>query len=337
MQIFVDESGSFRRRPSLQTELAHVMGVIIPDSESHSLEGDFYRFLINLPKDVFANGEPKGSRLSPEQVKRFASMLNRHRGVTLAPVTVNTTLIEASFFKTFPQRLRSVLEENAVKCESDALRSKIVKLASRCGNLSPEQLVRLKAYAVAILRSIQAVSLFYRCQKYHSDYSPIKVVLDRAGPANGREELVFKELLFMWGSRMSEASPIKGIKRIHTESHPLVRLYGAKVNGAVLLDVSRMLRGNIEFGNSRESWQLQFADMATSAWAKALFDRRNKGGYLPAFSLLHRNTILPQDQPMGMVSVAEAYSETEAPPEFGIFRELAQVGGKLLPCGWDEV
>jgi hypothetical protein len=336
MEVFLDESGSFRPSLPEDTGLASVMAVIVPENQSHSMEGDFRRFLIDLPSDAFANGEAKGSRLSPGHVKQLASMLNRHRGIMLAPVTVNTALIKPSFFEVFPQRLRMVLEQEGQKCLHNKSRSEIAELAKRCANLSPEQLVRLITYTKAILRSIEGVSLFYHCKKYHPYYSPFKVVLDRAGPPNGREELVFKQILFTWMISMTKRTPIKGVKRIHNDSHPFVQLYRAKLDGADMLDVLKMLRGNIEFANSREIWQLQLADMTTAAWAKSLLDRRNDDGYLPAFSLLHRNTVLPQDQPMGMISVDEAYSQMEAPAEFEIFRKLAELGGKLLPCGWDE-
>lgn len=337
MKVFLDESGNFRPSLREQTGLACVVGVIIPENESDSMEGDFLRFLIGLPKVTFANGEPKGIRLSREHVKQLASMLNCHRGIMLAPVTVNTDLIKPSFFETFPQELRSVLEQEGAKCLLDKPRSEIAELAKRCANLSPEQLVRLITYTVAILRSIEGVSLFYHCKKYHSYYSPFKVVLDRAGPPNGREELVFKQILFAWMANMTKRMPIRGVKRIHNDSHPFVQMYRAKLDGTDMLDVLKMLRGNIEFANSRETWQLQLADMATAAWAKSLRDRGNDEGYLPAFSLLSRSTVLPQDQPMGMISVDEGYSQMEAPAEFQIFRKLAELGGKLLPCDWDEV
>ncbi len=338
MEIFLDESGSFRPSHSKQTQPAAVMGLLIPEIQADTLRADFDRFRTTLPKSVFVKGEPKGHRLSPEHVKQFASMLNRHRGITLAPVTVNTNFIQPSFFRTFPQKLRAVLEVEGSKCLYDSLKSEVAQLARQCGNLSPEQLVRLLAYTVAVKRSIEALSIYYHCKRYHESYSPLRVVLDRAGPPNGREELVFKQMLFMWMTRMTERTPITRIERIHNDSHPLVRLYGAKRNGSVGFNLSKMLQGNIEFGNSQTTWQLQIADMAAAAWGKALADPHNRRGYMPAFSLFFRNTMLPADQPVDMISIAETYSQTQtlAPPEFGIFLRLAQQEGKLLPCDWDE-
>jgi hypothetical protein len=312
------------------------MGVLIPEIESDALRAEFERFKATLPKTVFVKGEPKGYRFSPEHVKQFASMLNRHPGITLAPVTVNTNFIQPSFFQTFPRKLRAILEEEGAKCLYNTLRSEVAELARRCGNLSAEQLVRLLAYTVAVRRSIEGISIFYHCKRYHQSYHPLRVMLDRAGPRDGREELVFKQMLFIWMTRMTERSPIARINRIHNDSHPLVQLYGAKHNGSLAFDLSKMLQGNIEFGDSKTTWQLQIADMAAAAWGKALADPQNQRGYMPAFSLFFRNTMLPVDQPVGMISIAETYSQTVAPPEFAIFLRLAQREGKLLPCDWDE-
>jgi Tol biopolymer transport system component len=86
-------------------------------------------------------------------------------------------------------------------------------LAKRCGNLNGEQLARLLAYKVAVEKALDAICLFYHCKKYHSSYSPIRVVFDRTGRANNREELVFKETMFVWITK----NVMTSIKQIHTE------------------------------------------------------------------------------------------------------------------------
>jgi riboflavin biosynthesis pyrimidine reductase len=93
------------------------------------------------------------------------------------------------------------------------MRREVQVLAKRCGNLNGEQLGRLLAYKVAVEKALDAICLFYHCKKYHSSYSPIRVVFDRTRRANNREELVFKETKFVWITK----NVMTSIKQIHSE------------------------------------------------------------------------------------------------------------------------
>jgi hypothetical protein len=336
MEIYFDESGTFRPLRSNANQVAVVMGVLIPELESDSLRKDFEAFLRQLPPRAFVNKEIKGHRLSAEQFKLLAIMLNVHPGIRIAPVTVNVGFMRGASFEAWPQKLRALLEEEGAKCLYDKMRSEVGELARRSGNLSPDQLIKIFAYAIAVKRSIEAIPLFYHCQKYHSEYSPLQFVFDRAGASNSREELVFKEVVFMWLVPMSKRKPSVIIRQIHTHSHPFMQLYGAETDGQQGFDLSKMLRGNLHFDNSRSSWQLQLSDCLAAAWLNVLRDHDNSRGYLPIFRLLNRNSVLPNDQPVGMVSMSEAFSEMTAPPQFEVFRRMTEGDGKLLPCGWDE-
>ena len=157
-------------------------------------------------------------------------------------------------------------------------------------------------------------------------------MFDRTGPANNREELVFKEMIFFWVTN----NTFQSIKQIHTDDHPFVKLYGTRVNGQGAFDVGKMIRGNFEFKDSKSTWQLQLTDMLASAWVRSVRDRRNRLGYLPLFRLLHRNSILPNDQPLQLISLANYSSKKYAPASFNVFVRLAAKQPKVLPCGWDE-
>ena len=186
------------------------------------------------------------------------------------------------------------------------------------------------------LRAINAVSTFYHCPKYHPYYDPMRMVFDKVGTPDSREELVFKQIVFMWLMRMTERQPITKIKEIHTENHPWMRLYETTTNGLKVLDLVKILRGNLHFADSKRTWQLQLADMLVSAWLNSLRDHNDSLGYSSVFRSLNRNTALPNEQPVGMIGVAESHSQTVAPVQFNVFRQMVAGDAKLLPCGWEE-
>lgn len=126
------------------------------------------------------------------------------------------------------------------------------------------------------------------------------------------------------------------IKEIHTRDHPFQKLYGTKFEGQRALNISKMLRGNIHFADSKVTWQLQLADMLASLWLNVIRDYNGVRGYRPIFRLLHRNTVLPKDQPLGIIGVGEKSSHASAPEHFSVFRRMISDEYKFLPCGWDE-
>lgn len=336
MEIFFDEAGDFAPPARDSEKISVVMGLIIPESESQALNNDFDAFVRELSPKEFATDEPKGHLLTPLHRELLARILNVHSAAMLVPVTVDLGLIPEIFLRSFPDQLRSVLEREGDKCLYDTMRVQVGELARRCSNLSPDQLVRLMALTIGVQRAVNGIALSYHCQKFHSMYCPIKVVIDRTGAPNSREELVFKDLLFMWLMKWTERYPITTIKERHTSTHPFVALYRTEFEGRAGIDLSKMLRGNISFADSKSTWQLRLADMFANLWLNVVRDYNNTGGHLPLFRILHKNTVLPNDQPLGMMSVAAKASEAIAPVHFNIFPEMASTEHKLLPCSWDE-
>ncbi len=97
-----------------------------------------------------------------------------------------------------------------------------------------------------------------------------------------------------------------------------------------------MLRGNFDFADSKNTWQLQLADMLVNIWWNVVRDYNATRGYLPLFRILHRNTVLAKDKPLGMVALREFAGQALAPSHFGVFSRIADEEYKLLPCDWGE-
>ncbi|MBZ5672228.1 MAG: hypothetical protein LAO04_21200 [Acidobacteriia bacterium] len=292
--------------------------------------------MATLSRKQFVRREPKGHLLSLDQCKALIQIITTHQGVMLVPITVNLGFADRKFIETLPSELRVVLEQEGQKCLYDQMRSNVSLLAKQSGNLSPDQLVRLTAYTVGVKKALNAISIFYHCPRFHAMYSPIRMVFDKTGASNSREELVLKQIMFMWIMKWSEREPIWTIKEIHTADHPFIRLYRASSEGKPALDLSKMLRDRLEFRDSKATWQLQIADMLAWIWRSAIEDYQATKGYLPLFRALHVLTVLPNDQPVGLISVAAVSQKVEAPARFDIFRRTIGESGKLLPCGWAD-
>ncbi len=335
MEVFFDESGQLGAPSAGADGLAVVVGVIIPENYSEELRRDFSSFVTALPGSCLINGEPKGHLLSADHHQMLAMILNAHPGVMFVPVTINNSSLERSAIETWPSELRQILAMQGAKCLYDTMRSGVEELAKRCGNLSADQLNRLFVYTIAVREAINGIALFYHCKNYHQLYSPIRLFFDRTVRANSREELVFKEMVFIW---VTSNLKVTTVKQIHTREHPFIQLYGATLDGQPALDVSKMIRGNIEFEDSRTRWQIQLADMLAAGWINILRDDRNARGYLPVFRVLQRNSTRPKDQPLGMIVLTKRSSSmpSAAPARFEVFRRISTDEGKILPCGWDE-
>jgi hypothetical protein len=119
--------------------------------------------------------------------------------------------------------------------------------------------------------------------------------------------------------------------------HPFIQLYGTTLEGQPAVDMSKMIRGNIDFDDSRKRWQIQLADMIAAAWINILRDDGNRRGYLPVFRVLQRNSTRSVEQPLGMITLGRRSSQlpSPAPARFEIFRRISAGDAKILPCAWE--
>jgi hypothetical protein len=70
-----------------------------------------------------------------------------------------------------------------------------------------------------------------------------------------------KDMIFFWVNKNRFTS----IKQIHTGGHTFVKLDGGEVEGYQGFDLAKMVRDNLEFSDSKTTWQLQVAEMSASA------------------------------------------------------------------------
>jgi uncharacterized protein DUF3800 len=331
MEAYFDESGDFGPAPTGKEKYSFVMGIVIPETSAASLKIDFDWFESELDSKEYVHGEAKGVLLSLEHRKVLLEILKAHRDVMLVPVTLNLGYSDKDFLHSAPENIRKLIEKNLEQDSASMTVPQRKELARRFSNLSAPVLARIAAYAITILRTIEAIGLYYHCQKFYELYDPIKMIFDRVVKPEGREELVFKEALFGWLTNWSSDLPLRTAPAIDL-SHPLGVLYGEERQGRFAFDLKKMLRGKIEYADSKDVWQIRLADFVVSIWAQSILDHDGKSGHQPLFREINRKTVLDGSHLLGFVGLTEQTAPVAAPAWVEVFHRIAVGDVKILPC-----
>lgn len=331
MEAYFDESGDFRPRDIGSDKFSVVMGLLIPETATAKLKSDFDWFESILAPAERAQGEAKGVLLSLEHRKVLLEILKMHRDVMLVPVTVNLGFTDPKFLHSAPENISKLIEKNLGEDSPYMTTAQRKELARRFSNLSAPVLARLLAYAIAILRTVEAMTLYYYCEKFHGLYDPIKITLDRVVRRDSREELVFKDALLGWLANWTFDLPLKKAPVVDM-GHPLGALYGKEKDGRLVLDLRKMLLGKIDFADSKNFWQIRLSDFVANTWSQVILDHKGKTGYQTLFRDLNKKTVLQGSQLSGLVGLTDDTIAVTAPPQFQVFQRMVAGDQKILPC-----
>jgi hypothetical protein len=331
MQIYFDESGDFAPSDRSHPKFCFVLGIIIPETATDSLRSHFDWFVKRLGHSERKRGEPKGSLLSFANRRVLLEILKAHREVMILPISVNLAYDDPQFFATAPEKIRALIEANLHIESSFMTVSDRARLAKRIRHLSAPVLVRLVAYGIAVLKTIEAIACRYHCELFHSSYDPISVVFDRVARAGAREELVLREVLFGWISHWTRTAPIK-IPPTLDQSHPLLKLYANRVSDRWEFDLNKMLGGKISFEDSKCVWQIQLADFIANTWSQTIADHDLQRGFHVFFRDLFKKSALPNETPLGVVAPTDRKVVESAPQFLDVFARIAVGESKILPC-----
>ncbi len=315
MQIYFDESGDFD--PCLQggKDTHGLVGVIIPENKADSLRRDFELFARQLPPQAFLKGEPKGRGLTVEHCQLLVHIMNAHPAVTLVPVTLIFGASDRTFLEKVPERLKDKAQQEAIKYLSGPRLNRVLEWARQFGNLSPVQTCRLLTYAEGVFRSVNAIVSRYRCLVFAPSLSRVDITFDRVGRSNDREERVLFLLAYLWVMMRWGSDPQGGeMKAALKAGCPFPKFFPFR------------------FKDSKKTWQLQLVHILAKAWVASIQDQDNRCGYLPLFRILHRNTIYPSRDPLGLINFREGSGYIPTPARFDIFLRMATDIEKLLPC-----
>ena len=331
MNFYIDESGTFSiPQGIIQHKACVVTCVVISDIKLKSLENKFLSFCSNLPPHMISNGEPKGSNFDVDKKLEFCEMLSEFRDYMLViPVTLDMTLLAMlDSQRKMKTIIRDKILELCVNVEHESTRNELELLGKQIGNISEEDFLKISCYAYAFFISFQHAVMVLSINGNEKSWDDIILEIDRINPKkDSREKLIFNKMVSMWGESWSKKSPIKLLKDIHTDDHPIVRNFNLKDG----LD-SRKITALTDWSDSKQSWGLQVADIASNIVYCAVNDLENHyNSFTPFCKLMTLSTYGYDDGP-GLFTPFEMRKE-----EYDLIRsKYIKLGKEMIGFGFQK-
>jgi hypothetical protein len=288
MFYYFDESGDFAvpKVPTIH-KVAIVVGIAISDVIYDDLHKAYCQFVKKLGPSECVNGEPKGTLLSYEHKKEVCNLLANYDGVSLTPVTLDLSSLVHSNICSMPDRMARVLCKWADKMCCPEAREQTLLLARQCANLSVNQSLRIYSLANCIREALHHAVLFLSTRGHATAWKNLRFEIDRVQTKpNSREETVFSEMVLGWLMGWSRTKPLMTIEEIHTADHPFIKNYCT--TGGV--DLGKMLYGNLQWVDSRNSWGVQLADISATIVYQAASTLNDESGSISLYRLLMRKS-----------------------------------------------
>jgi len=286
MKFFFDESGSFAIPDSWLTHRAAVvMGVAIPEVIEEPLHREFDDFAATLHRTEKEGGEPKGGLLSPQHRSDFSDRLAAHDGVLVIPVTLDLSCLTRH--RDFPNHMGNLLADWAALMHSDEAKDALRLAGRQFANLSLEQALRLYSLANCMREALQHAILFRTSRPYEACWDSVSFTVDRVQERpNSREEQVFSAIVFGWISGWTRRHPFDLLEGLHTKDNPFIRKYDTEEG----ISLTRLMKGNIHWVDSKASWGVQVADIAATIVREAVRDLSDDNGAIRRFVSLMRSS-----------------------------------------------
>jgi hypothetical protein len=302
MKFFFDESGDFAIPAAISEHRASVvMGIAVSENIEQQLAADFDTFKRSLSRTELQNGEPKGRLLTPESANHFCDLLNQYKvldGISLTPVTLDLSSLVNSDLSGLSHHLSETIQHRADLCIYPEMREQVALLGRQFGNFSNPQALRILSLAWCVREALHSAIIFFSGPQHNPHWSQLEFVVDAVQTRVGaREELVFSAMVMMWLAGWSRTKPFELVQEIHTLDHPIGRLY-TTADG---FDLGKMLRGNVHWRNSQESWGLQIADISASIAYGAVNDLQNVNGYIPRFNKMMKASPYSRKRGPGLI------------------------------------
>jgi len=301
MKFYFDESGVFfAPEDRMRHAVGIVVGVVVPETAEEDLWRRFRQFISTLPVSAFKNGEPKGRLLDAGARRSFAILMSECDAIQVCPTILDLTSIAGRALK-LRDGLAGKLQETASRCVFERMRQQVGSLADQVRKLSPQQSLRLRAWAQSAIRCIEDSIRAHSGQEFDSCWAKMTFEIDAVEENGGsREEEVFSNMLPAWAAAWYEKHPIMLIEEIHTENHPFVREWETDLG----IDLGKMFRGNLRFSPSHNSLGIQVADMAASVvrWA---VHRIVTPDNLTSYGVMMSNSVRSATHAHGIISFAD--------------------------------
>lgn len=320
MRIFIDESGSFQIPESEEDHAAGVvLGVIVPEVSEQALFEGYAKFVTTLDASERIEGEPKGSKISPVNRRRFANFLADVPGVMLIPTTVDLSdLVDRT--EQIPGHLAQTLHDFAGTCVHQKMRDQMIELSKQAGNLSVQELLKLLLFTTCIQECVHHAVAYLSEPPYRECWSKVDIVIDRLSQGSkSREKLVFQTMLLSWLAAWSKRRPLTLINEVHTADHPFVQNFETETG----IDMRRLYGDGLRWADSAREPGVQIADIAAAIVFDAVHDLKNHDDHLPDFLSLMRCCPLAACDGPGLITLLPEGKDGQTDKWVGIVRAIA--------------
>lgn len=284
MNFYFDESGDFRV-PRGGHKVAVVMGLAVSGVVEAELFTKFDDFVAGLNPTERENGEPKGTLLSHGHRREFCELLANSGGVSLTPVTLDLSTLDAAYERGAPSRMSELIAQRAGEMLYPTARDQLLLVSRQLSNLSPSQALRIYSLAYCFREAIHHAFLFLASGRHEPSWESVRFEVDRVQVrAGNREEKVFSLMVLAWLMGWSRRFPFALVREIHRTDHPIVKHYDTPEG----IDLGKLIRGNVYWNDSSKSRGLQIADIASNIVFQAAQDLDDRRGSVELYGMLMR-------------------------------------------------
>lgn len=206
----------------------------------------------------------------------------------IIPITLDMTLISMlSDQNNLKQKLHDACIEYCDYMQQESMRNELRLLARQWMNISYQETLKIACYAYVLFISMRHSILALSTRDNEMSWNKVYIEIDRSNnKLNSREKIIFSKMLGMWFESWSRKEPFTFIKQIH-DQHVLVKNCDSQDGQNQEELIHDEIIKYINWGDSKDSWGLQVADIASSIVYSAANDLENqKGSFAPFCKLM---------------------------------------------------
>jgi hypothetical protein len=295
MFVFIDESGPFVIPAQSATALSCVGALIVPDSSYAGLK----QRLGLLGQQWGFAGEIKGSKLNGSQVFDVITTLLDHDCKFLVCCT-DMSAYHPSQLEAYRDQQAARLMSNITDQHHPSLRVQLLQLKQDIEQMPYQLFVQFQLLTKLVIRTLQESSLVF-CRRRPSELASFKWILDSKDVTKTKYEKCWELIaggLIQTLHIQSPLAMLEGGDYSHLFAnysatdqqwpphlpHPRI----AEDRGGPILDLRKLLCAELEFKDSETCEGLQFVDVVTNTFRRAVMGRLRYSGWCRMGELMMR-------------------------------------------------
>jgi hypothetical protein len=304
MRIYIDEAGPFLAPNPPRPLFSLVLALVIPRAAEGELLYEFLRLRDTWPTQSV---EIKGSTLHESQAADLIRLVLRYE-TFVEFVALDMKMHPDAVVEELRNRQADAITANITREHHPGPIPHLHQLGESIRRMSNQLFVQAFATWELVVRTIREGMLYF-VQRLPEELGDIAWVVDRKDRTLTEMEDTWSTLILGMSEHVFGREPLGFLagadysyfdaKYVMTEetAGPEMRshirwlrsMYAKPKEGSAIIDISRILKDQLTFDNSRDSLGLQLADMLASILRRALNDRLQYSGWKDFGGLLVRH------------------------------------------------